>query len=98
MWDKIIVKHSKWFTANEHNLYKALNYSFDEPYIIKRKGENLRLKNIEKFTLSKMTDKLGKILDRYMKDIPVMSELKLPKLKKVDKQTNKIKLPKLRKV
>ena len=38
--------------------------------------------NIKKFTLEKMTDKLGKILDTYVQ-IQQNVELKLPEIKKL---------------
>ena len=44
-----------------------------------------------------MSEKLGDILDSYLKDVPLASTLKLPKLKKVGKP-KKIELPKLKKV
>ena len=42
--------------------------------------------NREKFTLDKMTEKLDKIMEKYMKDSPQQVNLKLPKLKKVNSE------------
>ena len=51
------------------------------------------------FSLKKMTEELGKILDKYIPEFPKEVELKLPKLKKVGEQTKpKINLPKLKRV
>jgi hypothetical protein len=55
--------------------------------------------NREKFTLSKMTEKLGEILEQKISNAPTQVDLSLPKLKKIDSsQPSKIKLPKLKKV
>ena len=55
-------------------------------------------KNRGKFTLNKMTDEFGVILEKYLKNVPQQVSLNLPKLKKVNQDKNKIKLPKLKKV
>ena len=55
--------------------------------------------NRDKFTLDKMTEKLGKIITPYTDKVPQQVGLQLPKLKKVgDKKPQKIQLPKLKKV
>ena len=57
--------------------------------------------NRDKFTLNKMTEKLDEIMESHIKDIPQQVGLKLPKLKRVNKDLNElpnIKLPKLKKV
>jgi len=98
VWEDIIIKESKWFEANEDAMYKALNYSFVNKEEIKRKASILMDENKEKFTLNKMTEKLDEIMEKYLKDIPQQVSLNLPKLKKVNKETPKVKLPKLKKV
>ena len=40
--------------------------------------------NRDKFNLSKMEDRLGKIVESYTKNMPSQVGLNLPKLKKVD--------------
>ena len=70
------------------------------------KGQSLMKENRDKFTLNKMTEKLGEIMEQYEKDIPQQVGLQLPKLKKVvNKELEElpdhlpeIKLPKLKKV
>ena len=60
--------------------------------------------NREIFTTQKMAEKLDKIIEKSLKGLPEAPQqvqLKLPKLKKVNKEkseTPKIKLPKLKKV
>tara|TARA_Y100001963_G_scaffold136966_1_gene200161 strand:- start:1466 stop:2824 length:1359 start_codon:yes stop_codon:yes gene_type:complete len=98
VWEDIIIKESKWFDTNEDSMYKALNYSFVNQEEIKRKASELLDTNREKFTLNKMTEKLDEIMEKYLKDTPQQVGLNLPKLKKVNKETPKVKLPKLKKV
>jgi len=55
--------------------------------------------NKDKFTLDKMTEKLGEIITPLIDKVPTQVGLNLPKLKKVDgSESPKIKLPKLKKV
>ena len=98
-WKDIIVPESKWFNVNEQQTYKAMNYCFENHKEVKEKALNLMKVNRDKFTLDKMTEKLGKILSPIMNGLPQQVSLNLPKLKKVGKvETPKIKLPKLKKV
>ena len=99
VWKDIIIPESQWFNVYEHESYQALNYSFENQGEIKRNGETLMYGNREKYTLSKMADKLDDIMNKHTTDIPSQVGLKLPKLKKVrDSESPKIKLPKLKKV
>jgi glycosyltransferase involved in cell wall biosynthesis len=99
VWKDIIIEESKWFVADETNVYKTLNYCFEEYKNVKNKANKLMKINREKFSLDKMTDKLVEILDKYLGSLPTEVGLKLPKLKKVTKDEKpKIKLPKLKKV
>ena len=47
--------------------------------------------------MEKMTKELGKLMDKYVSNVPVQKVFNLPKLNKVD-NTPKLKLPKLNKV
>ena len=49
---------------------------------------------LDTFTLGKMTEELGKIMDKYTKSVPVQKPFNLPKLNKQPM----LKLPKLNKV
>jgi glycosyltransferase involved in cell wall biosynthesis len=99
IWKDIVIEESRWFNINESTAHKALNYIFKNVHEIKRKGESLMCENRDKFTLNKMKEKLDEIIQKHTKDLPSQVQLKLPKLKKVDKkEPPKIKLPKLKKV
>ena len=100
-WENIIIPQSQWFNVNETQAYKSLNYCFENQQIIKSKGKEQMEINKNKFTLTKMTEILDKIMDKYQKNSPQQVSLNLPKLKKVENKnsdTSTIKLPKLKKV
>jgi glycosyltransferase involved in cell wall biosynthesis len=98
-WQNIIIPESQWFNVNETQAYKAMNYCFQNYDDVKKKALNLMKINRDKFTLDKMTEKLGKIITPYIDKVPTQVQLQLPKLKKVgDTKPPKIKLPKLKKV
>ena len=99
VWEDIVIPESKWFNVDEGVVYKALNYAFQNVYEMKNKGKSLMNINRDKFTLNKMSEKLDEIMKQHTKDLPSQVQLKLPKLKKVNKsEPPKIKLPKLKKV
>ena len=100
VWDKIIVENSKWFNVNESQAYHAMNYMFKNHFDSKVRAKSLMQENNDKFSLSKMTKKFKKILEKHLANQPSVTTLQLPKLKKVNqsKPINKIKLPKLKKV
>ena len=81
-WENIIIPESQWFNVDENDLYKKLNYVFENKYDIKNKAKGLMYKNREKFTLNKMVQKLDEIMKQYTKDLPQQVSIKLPKLKK----------------
>ena len=101
-WKDIIIPEGQWFNVNETQAYKAMNYCFENYDEVKDKALNLMKTNRNKFTLNKMTEKLDEITLSLIDKIPSQVQLKLPKLKKVEKTKNveppKIKLPKLKKV
>ena len=72
---------------------------------VKKNALDLMKVNREKFTLDKMSEKLGKIIDKCDDGslVPKQVKLQLPKLKKVGEKNKsselpKLKLPKLKKV
>jgi glycosyltransferase involved in cell wall biosynthesis len=81
-WENIIIPESQWFNVDENDLYKKLNYVFENKYEIKNKAKGLMYNNREKFTLNKMVQKLDEIMKQYTKDLPQQVSIKLPKLKK----------------
>ena len=72
-----------------------------DKYLVKSK--RLSIKNQTTFSLDAMTKKFEEILDKYLPTLdsqPQQVNLKLPKLKKIEKKENfpKLELPKLKKV
>ena len=99
VWKDIVIPESQWFNVNETQAYRAMNYCFENYDDVKKKALNLMKVNRDKFTLDKMTEKLGEIITPYVDKIPQQVQLNLPKLKKVGGvDTPKMKLPKLKKV
>ena len=99
IWKDIIIEEAQWFNVNETQTYKAMNYCFENYEEVKKKALNLMKTNRDKFTLDKMTEKLGEIITPIVDKVPTQVGLNLPKLKKVDKtESPKIKLPKLKKL
>ena len=99
VWKDIIIDESQWFSIDESDAYKSLNYSFQEYDDVNNKAKHLMKQNVEKFSLNKMTEKLNEILEKYVDSSPTQVDLNLPKLKKVSKsEPPKIKLPKLKRV
>lgn len=101
VWEDILIPDSQWFTVDEQQASKVMKFAFKNIYDIKIQAKKLMKINRDKFSHSKMTDKLKNILDKYVK-ISEPVKLKLPSLKKIDsgdeKKLPKIKLPKLEKV
>ena len=107
-WKDIIIPESQWFTADMSDASKNFNFIFKQYNSVKRSANKLMEINREKFTHSKMTEKLGEIVDKYLKEQPKKVGLNLPKLTKVKKDNTipanmaqekpRVKLPKLNKV
>jgi len=93
------LKETQWFTVNYIYASKMLKEVFNNYNKYKLKGKKLAIMNKTKFSLDAMTEKFGKILDKYVPEFPKEVPLNLPKLKKVSSnETPKIELPKLKKV
>jgi len=91
------VDGQEWFTVNYSVASSILKDVFKKYKKYKLPAKKLAMYNQSKFSLKAMQDKLEKILDENIPDIPKQVKLKLPKLKKTTKAP-KIKLPKLKKV
>ena len=102
VWENIIIPQSHWFNVDELAAGRALQYAFDNSIEIKNKAKSLMNINREKFTHTKMTELLNKIVDKYTDKVPTQVGLQLPKLKKVGNKSSanlpKLKLPKLKNV
>ena len=82
IWEDILIKESQWFVADENQVYRTFNFTFENKYEIKNKAKSLMYKNREKFTLNNMAKVLDEIMERYTKEMPEQISIKLPKLKK----------------
>ena len=80
-----------WFKPDDNQTGHAFNEVFDNYKEYIEKAKRLSFKNKQTFSLDKMTETLGKILDEKTQPIPKFIPLELPKL-------NKIELPKLKKL
>jgi len=100
VWEDIIIPESQWFMTNEHEVYKALKYAFENKYLIKEKAKNLMEKHRKTLTLNKMGELINDVVEKYTKHLSTPVSLKLPKLKKINSSKNKekIEIPKLKKV
>lgn len=92
--DKFLLKESKWFTVNYSDAANKMYQLFNDYDSHLRQSSGLRTNIINNFTLDKMTEELGKIMDNYTKSVPVQKPFNLPKLNKQPE----LKLPKLNKV
>jgi len=104
LWPPIIVEPSKWFDVNEGDVVRKIRTFHKKRKLIQKKAKRLGKKNRREFSLKAMGIEFNKIMDELIKGIPQQVGLKLPKLKKVgtdnDKvagQPPKLKLPKLKK-
>ena len=95
--DKFLLKDSKWFTVNYSDAANKIYQVFNDYNNHLKKSAGLRTNILTNFTMEKMTEELGKIMDKYIGNIPVQKPFNLPKLNKVDSQP-KLKLPKLNKL
>ena len=98
-WKDIIIPESKWFVVNDNSTRGALKHAISNRYDIKNKAKSLMYENVDKFTLTKMTEHLDEITERHTSHLSTNVGLILPKLKKVGSlEPTKIKLPKLKKI
>ena len=99
VWEDIIIPESKWFVIDEHHAYLSLKFIFENRNEAKEKAKQMMRDNRKKYTLDKMAELLNEVIDKYIKQLPSSVQLKLPKLKKIEKEKlPKIKLPKLKRV
>ncbi len=97
--DNMRVDGAQWFTADYQQVSAYMRDVFKDYKKYTMNATKLGKVNQSLFSLKKMTEELGKILDKYIPEFPKEVELKLPKLKKVGEQTKpKINLPKLKRV
>ena len=90
--DKFLLKDSKWFTVNYSDAANKIYKVFNEYDSFLKQSSGLKTNIINNFTMEKMTEELGKIMDKYVGNVPVQKAFNMPKL-----GDNKLKLPKLNK-
>ena len=95
--DKFLLKESKWFTVNYSDAANKMYQLFNDYDSYLNQSSGLRTNILSNFTMEKMTEELGKIMDRYVSNVPIQKAFNLPKLNKVESKP-KLKLPKLNKV
>src|SRR6056300_546354 len=95
--DKFLLKESKWFTVNYSDAANKIYQVFNDYNNHLKKSAGLKTNIVNNFTMEKMTEELGKIIDKYVGNVPVQKPFNLPKLNKVDSQPE-LKLPKLNKL
>ena len=82
---EIYVEGSQWFTVNYQHASSAMVEVFTnyQNYLVKAK--QLEAFTKQQFSYEKMRDKLNQIIEPLLDSVPQQVELKLPKLKKVEK-------------
>lgn len=80
--DDFIIQDSKWFTSNYEEFKESMKIVKKEYDQFLVRSESLRIENSEKFSLSKMTEKLGEIMSTYATK-PVEKRINLPVLNKI---------------
>ena len=99
VWEDIIIPESEWFVIDEQHAYVTLKFIFENRDAAKEKAKMMMRDNRKKYTLDKMAELLNKVVDKYTEHLSTPTQLKLPKLKKVNSgEPPKIKLPKLKKI
>tara|TARA_Y100001938_G_scaffold149050_1_gene234614 strand:- start:325 stop:1674 length:1350 start_codon:yes stop_codon:yes gene_type:complete len=80
VWDKVILKESKWFTVNYQMASKILMDVWSNLGKFEMKAKKQGLKNSEHFTLDKMKEKFETMLDNYLPEFAQEVKIKLPKM------------------
>jgi len=92
--DKFLLPESKWFTVNYSDAANKLYQLYNDYDNFVKKSAGLKSNILNNFTLDKMTDVLGTMLDKYVKNQPIQKPFNLPKLN----PQKEVKLPKLNKL
>ena len=92
--DKFLLTESKWFTVNYSSAANKMHQLFNDYDSFHQQSKGLKKHIINNFTLEKMTDELGKLMDKYTSSIPILKPINLPKLERKPV----LQLPKLKKI
>ena len=95
--NEFLIKDSRWFNIDENIASKAMKDVFKnyKNYFKSSRKQTQYLK--DNFSFDKMAEKLNTLLPK-VEPAPEQVGLKLPKLKKINKEEPKLKLPKLKKI
>jgi hypothetical protein len=91
--DKFLLKEAQWFTVNYSDAANKIYKVFNEYDSFLKQSAGLKTNIETKFTLEKMHEDFGKIMEKYASSVPQVKPFNLPKLNK-----QKMQLPKLNKV
>ena len=91
--DKFLLKEAQWFTVNYSDAANKIYKVFNEYDSFLKQSAGLKTNIETKFTLEKMHEDFGKIMEKYTSSVPQVKPFNLPKLNK-----QKMQLPKLNKV
>jgi glycosyltransferase involved in cell wall biosynthesis len=86
--DQFLLKEAKWFNVNISKAIPKIKDVYKNYQIYKKMSEKLATVNIEKFSISKMTEGFNSVFEKhnvYSKVQPKLQPLKLPKLKMLNK-------------
>jgi len=104
--NKWAIQEAQWFDVNQEEVKKYLKMMFKKPNLFRDNAKRQAYYCKTNYSFEQMKEKLGKILEEKVKEIPQQVQLNLPKLKKIDDNSSqpqtlnlpKLKLPKLKKV
>ena len=85
VWDKVILKESKWFTVNYPVASKILNDVYINYDKYTKKAQRQGIRNKEKFSYEQMHLKFKELVEKYIpafaQEIPItLPKMELPKL------------------
>jgi glycosyltransferase involved in cell wall biosynthesis len=80
--NNFLLKEAKWFTVDYSRAAGKIFDVYKNYKKYSKQSEGLRTNITKNFTLDKMTEKLGQLLDKYVK-VQKHVELKLPEIKKL---------------
>jgi hypothetical protein len=73
-----LIKEAGWFNVNYEQAGRKMKGLIDNYDKLVEKAENLRLENIEKFTLQKMDEAFHALLNKYVPEFPEEQKIVLP--------------------
>jgi glycosyltransferase involved in cell wall biosynthesis len=94
VWENVIIKESTWFHPDIHHAANAMVAVIEHYDKFKKLAGQLTKKNKEAFAYNKIRSEFWSILEKHLPKFeppPVVKELKLPELKKVEPLSQEIK-------